>query len=171
MYRGCRSDRDKFTEYCRDSPSQCLNCGRNGCNNQPQSRPPSLSCITCEDKLECPWGQNVTKSKHCKSNVFFSQVETCFSFNDTRAESVKRGCTLDDGQFCNESSECEQCESKNCNVKNVAEQSCVQCSGTLGESCANLNNTANHSRKCTDSIYSYHKRGCYRRVSGNIQLS
>lgn len=169
MYRGCASDLNSLSATCSDNPSNCTMCSEDGCNNEEQSKAPSLSCIQCNHDVECPWGHNVTASKPCKNTVYFPMRESCFILTSSDGKAVQRGCTLDlpNESVCN-SNRCEKCESSGCNRKNIFEQSCLQCNGQLTEHCAKLNNTVEFTEKCSVSVYPYEKRGCFRKIKGKV---
>lgn len=128
--RGCESDRSQHAIACADNPAKCVICGdSSGCNNQPATSKPTLSCVKCSDKERCPWGYNATATIPCTSDVVFPQKESCYTV--ANGDTVTRGCTMDAGSECTDDGSCSKCTESGCNRENVAHSSCFQCRSYL----------------------------------------
>lgn len=62
---------------------------QSGCNNQKKFRKPQLSCVKCNDREECAFGQDPTAAIACEKDVVFGDVETCFTLtNNSNVDSI-----------------------------------------------------------------------------------
>lgn len=163
--RGCESDRSQHAIACADNPAKCVICGdSSGCNNQPATSKPTLSCVKCSDKERCPWGYNATATIPCTSDVVFPQKESCYTV--ANGDTVTRGCTMDAGSECTDDGSCSKCTESGCNRENVAHSSCFQCRSYLDAACYGRSDAVPsiYAQTCLDSAYSPENRGCYTKL-------
>lgn len=175
MNRGCASDLSDNKEKCHLLGKKCGLCHANhldGCNNEPITKNPTLSCVDCEGAYNesCAWGHHQEKdSKQCQKEILFPGKESCYTLVNRLDQTVKRGCTLDRGEnVCdggnNSTQYCQKCFNDGCNNQNVIKQSCLVChSGFVGEeNCADkFPSLDDFSTVCEKPVYGYDERGCY----------
>lgn len=165
-FRGCESDSTIQRKECERNPKKCVFCTGDGCNNQPAITKPTLSCILCAQESRCSWGYNKTDSKICKGDVFFPDVETCFTASDGD-RTVTRGCTLDDNLSCTKGKACSLCNVNGCNRENVIKHYCYQCRSSLNNDCYGTEGgVPSHYANgiCNSTVYSSTDKGCFTKL-------
>ncbi|XP_059617388.1 uncharacterized protein LOC132262218 [Phlebotomus argentipes] len=157
--RGCLSDADANVAYCQESDI-CESCIQAGCNFRPASRPPALSCVSCQYDEACSWGFPVTSGESCEEDVWMGEVEGCYTGVRENGD-VVRGCSLGSAP-CPTDHECNHCQSNNCNSVAINRQECIHCRSDANgqESCAE--ETAGlEPRQCSGDHQTFQLRGCY----------
>jgi hypothetical protein len=164
-------DADAGANICAANPEHCVTCGATGCNTNPISKPPTLSCQACGPSEICGWSQNTIPPVVCTSMVPLGSNESCFA--NTQNGITNRGCLLDNPsmitQCNNAANDCARCSASGCNTQNTLVQSCIKCrsSVTNQESCGN---TAEgfQPEECFQVFQEFEERGCYTMNDGVV---
>lgn len=166
MYRGCLTDTMDSRLLCEVGRGKCIRCKEHGCNDQPVTKKPELSCIKCNDSMECTFGLNTNNSESCVSPVPFTRDESCYTLTYENGN-VERGCTIDANSsryWCAETEGCEYCYEDGCNTDKIAPSSCLQCQSAYDGGCARLDEPVEFVDECenlSDTPYEYKDRGCF----------
>lgn len=82
MYRGCLGDESTARLMCeKNDPAigKCVKCSEDGCNNQPKLKKAEISCVKCNDAIDCAYGQVSANASDCIKDVIFGNEESCFT--------------------------------------------------------------------------------------------
>lgn len=165
-YRGCLSDKDEVVGNCESNPERCATCSFPGCNFDPLLRNPQLWCVQCDRSAACMWSYK-TPSQPCARQVPFYETESCYQYLYPSGLFAKRGCALDDKEFC-EDKTCPTCTSHFCNGDSYLSQSCVRCRTDGSELCEEKAAEIEGEKCIIDPTYS--QRGCYSFRDGGWQM-
>ncbi|XP_055836985.1 uncharacterized protein LOC129905537 [Episyrphus balteatus] len=171
MYRGCISNVTDMRE-CQNNESKCITCNeKNGCNNVPLMKEPTLSCSKCKSKEDpsCLWEQPETTVLKCVKKYLFHLTESCLTqFNPSTQEAV-RDCSMDYGVCTSEDQDCKTCSENGCNRGNLMEQQCIQCQSDQPGQMECQNQAAGIPPvKCPPEKQTYENRGCFTLTKGNV---
>lgn len=160
-FRGCTSDQSQAVTECEKDPIRCSKCSDSNCNFDYLTRESTLRCVHCDKNPACMWSFR-SSNYVCQKRVPFYKTESCYNYLYPSGVMAKRGCTLDDADFC-QGNTCSRCTDYFCNGASYLKQSCVRCRSDGNDSKSQLCEAeANNipGEECiVDPIYT--ERGCY----------
>lgn len=162
-FRGCMSDADEAVALCAEHPERCAVCGDSYCNSDYLIRDARLWCSQCDRTAECLWSYR-TPTLPCQNRVAFYETESCYKYLYPSGLKARRGCTLDDEEFCHEQSHhyhgtCDTCPTFFCNGDSFLTQSCVRCNTSESELCEDKATELLGEQCKVDPTYP--QRGCF----------
>ncbi|KAG5684539.1 hypothetical protein PVAND_013766 [Polypedilum vanderplanki] len=167
VIRGCMSDDNENVATCQSAGELCTKCSEGRCNYE--NGYSDIECISCSSIDNPACGYYMPLDRQFSTHVCVALVNRdnfCVSFKN--GSTYYRGCLSDFESIsvssCLENDDCELCEEKFCNNKQIIKDECYECDSRI-DNCENFESFQKSSTICKD--VSIEKAGCFHFDNGN----